>query len=144
MNKVNIEVEVEVCPGMSPNSRQFPKRPLVSPRNYYRNSTLMTRHYPVVTRKFASLNQNVSITQIWVVKRHQYGFFASFSDVISWRNQWKVSRNVGDDGTETLLRLLGPAEFVKCRGFFRRLNSKGFYQVKKEKRKFVVVCSHPP
>ena len=68
----------------------------------------------------------------------------------------KVSRNMGccltlgslgnddDDGTETLPRLRGPAEFVKCRGFFRRLNSKGFYQVKKEKRKFVVLCSHPP
>ena len=67
----------------------------------------------------------------------------------------KVSRNVGccltlgslskddDDGTETLSRLLGRAEFFKCRGFFRRLNSKGFYQVKKEKRKFVVLCSHP-
>ena len=141
---------------MSPNSRQFPKRPLVSPRNYYRNSTLMTRHYPVVTRKFALFNQNVSITQIWVVKRHQYGFFCSFFRRHFAEEPVKVSRNVGcclalgilsnddHDVTETLSRPLGPAEFVKCRGFFRRLNSKGFYQVKKEKRKFVFVCSHPP
>ena len=50
MNKVEGEVEVEVFPGVSPNSRQFPKPPLVYPRNYCRNSTLMTRHYPEVTR----------------------------------------------------------------------------------------------
>ena len=69
----------------------------------------------------------------------------------------EVLRNVGcfltlgtlgnddDDGTETLSRLLGRAEsVVKCRGFFWRLNSKDFYQVKIGKGKFVVVCLRPP
>ena len=68
-------------------------------RNERRNSILMTRHYPDLGSAsdwlLICFSQSGSITLVWVVTGHQYGF--SESDVIS-RGNWKpvvASRNVG-------------------------------------------------
>ena len=85
------------------NSRHFTTLPLRSfpvnwrLRNDCWNSILMTCYYPDLDRasdwmKHISLvARPISTTQIWVVRRHQYGIFcARFSDVISRGNQlWR-------------------------------------------------------
>ena len=89
------------------NSRYFTTPPLFSPRvdakwslrNERRNSILITRHYPDLCsasdwscREGNLLQPIRSITEIWVVTRHQYGISALVPQTSFWReNQlWRL------------------------------------------------------
>ena len=70
------------------------KQPTFGERKEHRNSILMKRHYPDLGSAPDWLNQIShaaqpirSMTQIWVVTRHQYGI--SHAQAPSEGNQWK-------------------------------------------------------
>ena len=81
-------------------SRHFATLPLVSPqkwrlRNDFRNSILMTCHYPDLGRVSdwscpeGNLLQPIrSTTQIWVVTRHQYGISAHVPGTLFSGETW--------------------------------------------------------